>query len=250
MVYTKGAKACVAVLLVTAACGGTGSGDGGSTTTGDASTSGEITLTTIPLPVDSSGSSDGAGTTAAGTTTADTTGPGMTGTTGPADSSGGSSSSGTPGQTTDDGGPTVYEVEWCNLQYPPMVDVAVSEPFTVYAHVYSAGLTDQTTATDPAPELVVEVGYSVDGSDPSTGVGAPWTWEMAMPNVGYGPGSPAYMVNNDEYQHDLVIDVAGIYDYAARVSGDSGANWVYCDLDGLTEGGYTTDQAGHAEVGQ
>jgi hypothetical protein len=249
---TKGSRACVAMLLLLAACpgGGGSEGDGGSTTTGggDTSTSVVTTIMTLP-PLDSSDGGDTTTGTDEGTTTggATTTGD-TTGSTGMGESTG-SSSSGEPAETTD-GGPTTYSVDWCILQYPPMVEVAVDEAFTVYVRLFAPGLTDDTGVTDPAPELVVEVGWSVDGSDPSTGVGEPWTWEAAMPNGGYGPGAPGYSANNDEYQHDLAIPEAGIFDYAARISGDSGATWVYCDLDGLTVGGYTPDQAGDAAVGQ
>ena len=37
--------------------------------------------------------------------------------------------------------------------------------------------------------------------------------------------------------------MTGVFDYAARISGDSGTTWVYCDLDGLVINGYTPDQA-------
>lgn len=249
----KGARVCVAMMVLLAACpGGGGSDEGGGTTTNtdDTSTSVMTTILTLP-PLD--GTSDGDDATVGtddGTTTSDgTTSDQTTGTAGASESSGGSSSSGEPAESSD-GGPTSYEVEWCILQYPPFVEVEVDEAFTVYVRLFAPGLTDQSGVTDPAPELVVEVGYSVDGSDPSTGVGAPWTWEAAMPNGGYGPGAPGYGAANDEYQHDLAIPMAGIFDYAARISGDSGATWVYCDVDGLSVGGYTPDQAGDAAVGQ
>lgn len=248
----KGARVCVVGSWLAAACGGGGASDedGGTTTNADdTSTSVMTTILTLP-PLD--GTSDGDDATAGtdeGTTSEGTTSDDTAGTTAASESSGGSSSSGEPAESSD-GGPTSYEVQWCILQYPPMVEVDVDMAFTVYVRVFAPGLTDQSGVTDPAPELVVEVGYSVDGSDPSTGVGEPWTWEAAMPNGGYGPGAPGYGAANDEYQHDLAIPTAGIFDYAARISGDSGATWVYCDLDGLTVGGYTPDQAGDAAVGQ
>jgi len=248
----KGSRACVAMLLLAACPGGGGSdGDTSSTTTADDLTTGPPS-TTIPLPPLDEGTSSSSGEATVGSTDDGTsTGSGTAGSTGPTDgSSSSSSSSGEPAETSSDGGPTVYEVEWCNIQYPPMVEVEVDEVFPVYSHVYVGGLTDQTEFTDPAPELIVEVGYSVDGSDPSTGVGEPWTWGTATPNVGYNMSSPGYMANNDEYQYDLAIPEAGIFDYAARISGDSGTTWVYCDLDGLSVGGYTPDQAGNAAVGQ
>jgi hypothetical protein len=246
-----GARRFVVGVLLVAACGGGGGADDDGTTTSSAESSTTAVSTTIPLPpLDTSASSDGVDTTAT-TDDGTTTSPGSTSSTGPDDasSSSSSSSSGEPTESSD-GGPTTYDVEWCILQYPPAVEVEVNEAFTVYVRLYAPGLTDQTGVTDPAPELVVEVGYSVDGSNPATGVGAPWTWQTATPNPGYGPGAPGYGANNDEYQHDLAIPRAGIFDYAARISGDSGATWVYCDLDGLAVGGYTPDQAGHAAVGQ
>lgn len=249
MVCIKGVGMGVAAALLVACTGDGGSDEGTSpATTGDATSTGDVTVTTIPLPVDSS--SDG-GPSSASSSSDDgiSTGPSATDSTGPADSTG-SSSSGEPAESSSDGGSAVYEVEWCVLQYPPMVDLAVSEAFTVYVRLYAPGLTNQSGVTDPAPELVVEVGYGVDGSDPSLGLGAPWTWLPATPNAGYGPGAPDYGADNDEYQADVSIDVAGIYLYAPRISGDSGATWVYCDIDGLTVGGFTPDQAGHADVGQ
>jgi hypothetical protein len=242
----KGSGACLAMLLLVACPGGGGSDEGsGSTSTGD-----EPGVTTIPLPPIDGTSTVGAETTA-DTTSGTTSGTGTSGSTGPIDGSSSSSSGEPPAESSSsDGGPTSYPIDWCILQYPPMVDVAVDEAFTVYVRLFAPGLTDQSGVTDPAPELLVDVGYSVDGSDPSTGVGAPWTWEPAMPNLGYGPGAFGYGANNDEYQHDLAIPEAGIFDYAARISGDSGATWVYCDVDGLTVGGYTPDQAGDAAVGQ
>ena len=249
---TKGLGAGLAAMLLIAACGDGGGGTG--ETTDPSTTSGNVTTdakTTIPLPPIDGTSSDGAETTAAVTDDGTTSGTGTSGSSGPLDGS--SSSSGEPpaeSSSSSDGGPTSYPIDWCILQYPPMVDVAVDEVFTVYVRLFAPGLTDQSGVTDPAPELLVDVGYSVDGSDPSTGVGEPWTWEPASPNLGYGPGAPGYGANNDEYQHDLAIPEAGIFDYAARISGDSGATWVYCDVDGLTVGGYTPDQAGDAAVGQ
>lgn len=246
----KSSGACLAMLLLAACPGGGGSDEsGGSTSTGDEPTTGPG-VTTIPLPPIDGTSTDGAETTA-GTTDGGTTSGTGTSTTGPIDGSSSSSSGEPPAESSSsDGGPTSYPIDWCILQYPPMVDVAVDEAFTVYVRLFAPGLTDQSGVTDPAPELLVDVGYSVDGSDPSTGVGAPWTWEPAMPNLGYGPGAPGYGASNDEYQHDLAIPEAGIFDYAARISGDSGTTWVYCDVDGLTVGGYTPDQAGDAAVGQ
>ncbi|MCX4247278.1 hypothetical protein [Paraliomyxa miuraensis] len=241
---------------IVVACAGDGkqSDDSGSTTDPSSTTS-DVTATTIPLPTTDPTTGDVGSATADESTTSgvdetttsvDETTAGSTGS-----SEESSGSSGEPaGSSSSDGGTSGYDVQWCILQWPPMVELAVGEAFTIYTRLYAPGLTDLTGVTDPAPELVVEVGYSVDGSNPETGMGAPWTWLPATPNAGYGPGAPDYSAVNDEYQGELSIGMAGIYDHAVRISGDSGATWVYCDLDGLTVGGYTTDQAGHAAVGQ
>src|SRR5690606_30543229 len=92
---------------------------------------------------------------------------------------------------------------------------------TIYGRVYAAGLTDQTNGNDVAPNLLAQVGYGADGSDPASG----WTWVDAMPNPGWDGSEP----NNDEYQATLVAPAAGTHDYAYRFSGDGGATWVYCD---------------------
>lgn len=215
--------------------------DSGDPSSGGSSSTSTVTITTIQLTTGISSESDG---------------------TGPADSSGGTGSS-TDGDTSTGGpddttgttaaeesstGETTYDVSWCILQYPPDVTVAVDEAFTVYVRFFADGLTNLTGSNDPAPQLQVELGYGADGSDPS--MGAPWDYVAAGPNVGWGPGAPDYSPDNDEYQGDLSIGVPGIYDYAARISGDGGMTWVYCDLDDLLTGGYTPDMAGHAEVGQ
>lgn len=253
MVFMRTGAAGVLVLLTACTVGPDSMDTGLGTTTGEPPATSNITATTIPLPADSGTEDDGGDTTGAATeggggSTSSGGAPGTdSGSTGPG---GGETSTGEPGGSTDDGPVgTTYDVSWCRLQFPPMADVAVSEAFTVYVRFYAAGLTDVSDGNDPAPELVVEMGYGVDGSDPSTGMGAPWTWVPAAPNVGWN-GPAAGEDDNDEYQGDLSIDVAGIYDYAARISGNSGMDWVYCDLDDLLTGGYTPDQAGHAEVGQ
>lgn len=251
MAYARISGLGVATVVLLAGCadGSETSDVTGPTTHGSTSTT-DLPATTIPLPPIDTG--DDASESTPGSTSGDPDGTTLdsgtasgtdSGTTGSTDAS---SSSGEPMESTD-GGPTVYEVEWCRLQYPPSVDVAVGEAFTVYVRLYVPELTPLSTGNDPAPELVVEMGYGVDGSNPATGMGAPWTWQPGTPNVGWDDAAEP---NNDEYQGELSIGRAGIYDYAARISGDSGRSWVYCDLDDLLTGGYTPDQAGHAEVGQ
>jgi len=163
----------------------------------------------------------------------DTEGPTSTG------STGGSSSTGD--STT--GGAT-WDIEWCNLQFPPMIEGSTATVTTAYARVYVEGLTDQTPGNDADAQLQVEFGYGADASDPAVDA---WTWVSGAGNVGWN-GNDAGQPDNDEYQGDLQFGASGTHDYAARVSGDGGESWVYCDLDGLIEGGYTSDQAGNAII--
>ena len=228
-----------------------GDGDGGSSSSGGEQS--DITVATLPIPTtvgmdtgdDTTGGSDGS---SGGTTAGVTTGEPETGdSTSNGTTSDDSSDSSTTDPTEDTGEPS-YDIGWCILQFPATVSEDEGNSFTVYIRVFAEGLTDQTGVNDPDPLLVVEVGYGDDGSDPS--MGDMWTYSDASPNDGYGPGAPDYSEVNDEYQGDLSINSAGIYDFAGRVSGDGGKTWVWCDLDGLTTGGYTPDQAGEAEIGQ
>src|SRR5205807_611219 len=64
------------------------------------------------------------------------------------------------------------------------------------------------------------------GADP-----AAWTWTDAIPNASYGPGSPGYEANNDEYQATFAIAGAAgtTLSYAYRLSNDGGTTWLYGD---------------------
>ncbi len=229
---------------------------GSDSTTGLASSTTDDVMTTIPVTSvtetstdpttvgSSSGSGSGTDTdtdTDATDTDDSTTGSttdDSTTSTGPGESS---SSSTTDDPTT--GEPMEWVVEWCNLQFPATIAATTADTTTVYSRIYVEGLTDQTVGNDIDPNLDVEFGYGADGSDP----GDDWTWVAGMGNVGWN-GMDVGEPNNDEYQGDLQFAAAGTYDYAARVSGDGGTTWVYCDLDGLVEGGYTPDQAGDAII--
>jgi hypothetical protein len=71
------------------------------------------------------------------------------------------------------------------------------------------------------------VGYGPDGTDPAVDAG--WTWTVGGGNAGYGPASPGYEANNDEYQAVLSVPTPGTYDFAFRFSGDDNATFTYCD---------------------
>jgi hypothetical protein len=135
-------------------------------------------------------------------------------------------------------------VDWCRLQSPASVAVAAGAPFTVYARVDEAGITELTPAqTIDVPVLMAQIGYGPDGSNPSvddTG----WIWAAATPNYGYDDATePDY----DEYQADVSISATGPWDYAARFSRDGGLTWLTCDRD-ATGNGYDPAQAGDATV--
>lgn len=222
----------------------------GDSTTGLASSSGDDVMTTIPVTSvteTADPTSDDTSSTSSGSDT-DTEDP-TTGSTTSGDASSSSTSAGeeSSSSTTDEtttGDPEVWDVGWCNLQYPPSIMGTTATITTAYSRIYVEGLTDQTTGNDIDPQLVVEFGYGADGSDPGGGT---WTWVTGAGNFGWN-GMAAGEPNNDEYQGDLQFGEAGTFDYAARVSGDGGNTWVYCDLDGLVEGGYTSDQAGDAVI--
>lgn len=142
-------------------------------------------------------------------------------------------------------------VEWCRLQWPldpPDASVVAGEELTVYGHVNLAGITNLTPNTDEYPELIGQVGYGPDGSDPDGNGG--WIWNAAGPNLLWvdtlEPG-------NDEYMGTLNVAADGTYDHAYRFSADGGSTWTYCDrrIDDNSDGsndGYQTANAGNLEV--
>lgn len=250
------ARTCVLLWLGLIACDSPRE-DSVTSTTGGGSTTNDNPNTTIPVTsvsatlttAGSSSTTDGtdtdASTTFASDTDASTSGTGSSsgsgsgsGSTGVATGSSGSSSS----ETTD--GPEVFAVEWCNLQFPPSIEGDTALVTTAYSRIYIEGLTNLNPTNDPNAQVVVEFGYGADGSLPDAGG---WTWVAGTPNAGWD-GDSVGEGNNDEYQGDLQFPAAGTYDYAARVSGDGGTSWDYCDLNGLVDGGYTPDQAGAATI--
>jgi len=133
---------------------------------------------------------------------------------------------GTPG-AANDACDTSFTIDFCRLQFPTAIDETEGTVVTTFGRLFIAGLTDQTGTNDLAPEVIGYVGYGPDGTDPAVDAG--WVWVEGTPNAGYGPASPGYEMNNDEYQADLTVPVAGTYDFAFRFSGDSGATFTYCD---------------------
>lgn len=247
----------MALLLFGAvACDGGGSDAGTTTGAGGTTADADDVMTTIPVTSVSATTPTSAGTdtTTGATTTGDTdetstdadadtdgtsSGGASTGSTG-----GGSTSTGTQVDDVTSGGPEPLTVGWCNLQFPATIEGSTATVTTAYSRVYIETLTDSTPGNDIDPNVVVEFGYGEDGSNPD---GGGWSWVLGTGNPGWD-GAAAGAPNNDEYQGDLQFAAAGVYDYAARVSSDGGTTWVYCDLDGLVEGGYSPDQAGAATI--
>ncbi len=146
---------------------------------------------------------------------------------------------GTPGETNVDCiPPAVYDIDFCRLQFPEVINEDTGTDVTVYGRLYIEGLTDQTAGNDVAPEVSGQVGYGPDGTDPAVDAG--WTWIGAVPN----PGWDGSEVNNDEYQAVLPVPAPGEYDYAYRFSGDTEATYTYCDAQAGSSDGYQVASAG------
>lgn len=150
---------------------------------------------------------------------------------------------GTPGALNDSCSPAEFTIDFCRLQAPLTIDDDSGTGVDVYGRVFIAGQTDLSGVNDPSPNIVAYVGYGPDGSDPS--VSAMWIWTLGTPNAGYGPASPAYEANNDEYVATMTLPAAGTYDFAYRFSGDGGDTFTYCDGgDPGSSDGYAAADAG------
>lgn len=130
-----------------------------------------------------------------------------------------------------------FAINWANLQYPPSITHTISvtdRTDDVYGQVYIENITSQPGPTDG---LRAQLGFGPDGSNPD---GNPdWVWVEAAFNVDAG--------NNDEFVASMLPETAGQYDYAYRYSASGGNDWVYADLDGITNG-YDSSQAGALTV--
>ncbi len=97
-------------------------------------------------------------------------------------------------------------VDWCNLQWPPVIDAIVGDTVEVYGQVFKAGVTE-----GPGQGAGIEawIGLSTEDTDPAT-----WpeeTWMPAMYNE-FGPTDA-----NDEYMARGPVDVEpGTYYYTFR----------------------------------
>ncbi len=126
-------------------------------------------------------------------------------------------------------------INWCNLQWPPALNATAGVASDlVFGQLWIDVVTSHPGAT---PELVAELGYGPDGSDPSADP-AGWQWTPAAYNLDVGA--------NDEFMARVTVATPGEYDYCYRYS-YFGGPWRYADLDG-TNNGYSPAQAGALTV--
>jgi hypothetical protein len=132
---------------------------------------------------------------------------------------------------------TTVPIDWCNTQWPSSLTVLLAdETDPVYGQVFSSA--GGTSASGRTMNIIAELGYGPDGSDPATSTA--WLWTRANFNVDSG--------NNDEFMAALSgFSSAGTFDYAYRFTGDWGATWTVCDLGGSTDG-YDPADAGALTV--
>ncbi len=129
-------------------------------------------------------------------------------------------------------------IGWANLQWPPAMSHVISttdRTDSAYGQVWIDGVTNAGGAT---PGLRAQLGFGADGSDPSADASA-WTWVDAAFNGDAG--------NNDEFVASLLPESVGEFDYAYRYTVTGGRDWVYADLDGISNG-YAPAQAGALSV--
>lgn len=150
---------------------------------------------------------------------------------------------GTPGSANASCLPTDYNIDFCRLQFPTNVVDLEGTPVDVFGRLFVGGLTDLSGVNDPAASVQMQVGYGGDGTDPAVDAG--WVWTAGAPNASYGPASPSYEANNDEYVATMALPVPGTYDFAVRFTGDGGATYTYCDGgDAGSSNGYAPADAG------
>ena len=140
---------------------------------------------------------------------------------------------GTPGELNPPCG-----VQYCRHVGGPVHPIEGQE-ISIWGSIEVTGLTDLTMQQDPHRQLVSQVGYGPDGTDPTTvDGGAVWIWH------GAGPELTTITELVDEYVGVFAApaEAGSPYDMAARFSVDYGATWTYCDANGSLDG-YNTAMA-------
>jgi len=133
-------------------------------------------------------------------------------------------------------------LEWCNVQFPYQIPDQASaiplpragetltwpgNPAAIYARVHSPGV---TTSLGNQALIWGDIGFGPVGSDPSANPAA-WTWQPLT----YNSTNCLNCGANYEYEINPIAPDAGVYDYAARFSGDGRQTYLYCS------GGLGTD---------
>ncbi|MFT3837719.1 MAG: IPT/TIG domain-containing protein [Myxococcaceae bacterium] len=113
-------------------------------------------------------------------------------------------------------------VDFCNLQFPVTLNLKEGDSSgLIYGRVFGINVTE---AAGAGPGLAAEVGYGPTGTLPDP----TWSWSTASYNQEEPNGQ-------EEWQGSFTAPVAGSYGFAYRFSYDGGS-YVYCDLDGTTNG--------------
>jgi hypothetical protein len=125
--------------------------------------------------------------------------------------------------------PPVYvsssTVDWCNLQWPPTMNIIQGNGIAAYSQVYVSGVTE---GEGQGAGIECWAGISADSPDPST-----WSAESWMPAT-YNSAGPTG--SNDEYMIDTTLNLdEGIYYYAFRYRYEGGP---------YTYGGYSSTGGG------
>ena len=133
------------------------------------------------------------------------------------------------------------DVDYCVFVRPASVQAAPGDFFSVFARIREIGVTDLTPGVDFSADLLVDVGYGPDGSDPDGNFN--WVWAQAFGSFGWD-GAMAGVPDEDEYEGALNAPFAGgDFDLSFRVSLDRGNTYTYCDLTGSDDGFDPADTA-------
>jgi len=118
------------------------------------------------------------------------------------------------------------QIASCIIEPPAVITVYAgenSEP--IFGRIEVPGYTDSISGR--IDFILSQVGYGPDGSSPE----ASTRWEWKDANFDSDSG------NQDRYSGNITAPVSqGSYDVAYRFSIDSGETWVYCDMDGSSNG--------------
>ncbi len=118
---------------------------------------------------------------------------------------------------------TPVSVGYANVQWPPTGTIDTAGSLTIYAQVYSAGVTDASTNAPTYAGFKAQIGTSTGNNDPTTAPNL-FNWTDVTATGWNGANG-----NNDEYT--LILSGAslgaGTYYYASRFSVDGGATWSY-----------------------